>query len=70
MLKKLLKQLSCSHNFKFLRNIYGDEIWETGGRSWWICTKCKMRRIYRNLIDLPDEYTEMIDQAIKFEKGL
>jgi len=30
----------CRHLFRWVRNIYGDEINATGGRSWWQCRKC------------------------------
>jgi hypothetical protein len=36
-----LKRMFCNHDFKFVRNIYGDEIIECGWkRSVWICQKC------------------------------
>ena len=41
MIKKLIKQLLCKHEYHFARNIYGDEINYCGGhRSWWRCKKC------------------------------
>jgi len=31
----------CNHEWKFNRNIYGDEIIYSGfHRSWWVCDKC------------------------------
>lgn len=41
MIKKLIKQLFCKHEYHFARNIYGDEINYFGGyRSEWKCKKC------------------------------
>ena len=41
MIKELIKQLFCKHEYEFERNIYGDEINYCGGyRSWWRCKKC------------------------------
>jgi hypothetical protein len=38
---KWLKRLFCDHNFRFVRNIYGDEIILAGyKRSWWHCVRC------------------------------
>lgn len=37
----ILKRLFCKHEFKFVRNIYGDEIIHSGWkRSVWRCGKC------------------------------
>ena len=32
----------CKHNYLWVRNVYGDEIYMTGKwkRSWWKCYKC------------------------------
>ena len=32
----------CSHEYLWVRNVYGDEIYMTGKfkRSWWKCNKC------------------------------
>ena len=36
-----LKRLFCTHNFEFVRNLYGDQIIEWGyKRSVWKCSKC------------------------------
>ena len=41
MIKELIKQLFCKHEYYFVRNIYGDEINYCGGyRSLWRCKKC------------------------------
>jgi hypothetical protein len=41
MIKELIKQLFCKHEYYFARNIYGDEINYCGGyRSLWRCKKC------------------------------
>ena len=39
-MRQFIKQIFCKHNFVFHRNIHGDEINLTGGRSWWYCSKC------------------------------
>lgn len=37
----LLKKIFCKHNYRFVRNIYGDEIIYLGyKRSEWKCSKC------------------------------
>lgn len=37
----ILKKIFCKHNYKFIRNIYGDEIRYLGWkRSEWQCQKC------------------------------
>ena len=37
----ILKQLVCKHNYKFVRNLHGDEIINHGWkRSEWECCKC------------------------------
>ena len=37
----ILKRLFCKHTYKFVRNIYGDEIRYLGWkRSIWKCSKC------------------------------
>ena len=37
-----LKSSFCSHEYLWVRNVYGDEIYMTGKwkRSWWKCNKC------------------------------
>lgn len=36
-----VRRLLCRHHFKWLRNLYGDEINYCGGkRSLWECVKC------------------------------
>ena len=41
MIKELIKQLFCKHEYYFTRNIYGDEInYHNGNRSEWKCKKC------------------------------
>ena len=38
---KIIRRLFCRHEYKFVRNIYGDEINLWGGkRSVWRCHKC------------------------------
>lgn len=36
-----IKQIFCKHNYLWIRNVYGDEIYRTGKfkRSWWKCNK-------------------------------
>jgi len=49
MLKLLIKQMLCRHEFRFLRNIYGDEINQYDGkRSIWVCLHCHKSE-YRDL---------------------
>jgi len=37
----ILKRLFCKHTYKFIRNIYGDEIRYLGWkRSIWKCSRC------------------------------
>ena len=44
----IIKRLFCKHDYKFVRNIYGDEIRYVGWkRSEWQCTKCGKYQ-YRN----------------------
>lgn len=40
LIKQLIKQLFCKHNYVFAENLYGDIINIRGGRSVWICEKC------------------------------
>lgn len=36
-----LRRFWCKHEYEFIRNIYGDEIFEWAGhRSIWKCSKC------------------------------
>lgn len=38
---RILKSLFCTHDYEFVRNIYGDEIIASGWkRSMWCCKKC------------------------------
>lgn len=47
-LHKLIQKIRCNHEYKWVRNIYGDEINSTGGkRSIWKCFKCNKIQ-YRN----------------------
>lgn len=39
--KTFIKQIFCKHEFKFHRNVYGDEINALGCRSIWVCSKCE-----------------------------
>jgi hypothetical protein len=41
--------LFCNHDYAFVRNIYGDEINLTNGRSWWKCEKCGQFKIEERL---------------------
>ena len=38
----IVKRSFCSHEYLWVRNVYGDEIYMTGKwkRSWWKCNKC------------------------------
>lgn len=47
----LLKQIFCKHDYKFIRNIYGDEIIFHGyKRSEWQCSKCGKYKYKDNLV--------------------
>jgi hypothetical protein len=53
-----MNRLHCwlrGHDYRWLRNIYGDEINDRAGsrtiyRSWWICEKCGGRQKRRELV--------------------
>jgi len=48
------KQLFCKHKWKFVRNIYGDEINACNGdRSWWKCEKCGLLETRPYLFGFP-----------------
>ena len=38
----VISRVFCKHNYSWIRNVYGDEIYMTGKfkRSWWKCNKC------------------------------
>ena len=38
----VMRSLFCKHDYLWVRNVYGDEIFMTGKfkRSWWKCNKC------------------------------
>ena len=37
----LIGRLLCRHEWVWVRNVHGDEVFLTGGkRSWWRCRKC------------------------------
>jgi hypothetical protein len=41
----------CKHNYRWVRNVYGDEIYMTGKwkRSWWKCNNCGRRKSSEHL---------------------
>lgn len=46
----IIRQLFCKHDYKFVRNIYGDEIRYLGWkRSEWRCSKCGKLKLEDNL---------------------
>ena len=46
----IIKRLFCKHDYKFVRNIYGDEIRYVGWkRSEWKCSKCGKIKLKDNL---------------------
>ena len=52
------KRLFCHHKYKFIRNIYGDEInINNGKRSLWECTKCQKYKTREKLYVMPTLYT-------------
>ena len=38
----VISRFFCKHDYLWVRNVYGDEIYMTGKfkRSWWKCNKC------------------------------
>lgn len=49
---KFLKRLLCRHRLEFVRNIYGDEIIDRGGkRSLWRCARCGKTSVRDELQD-------------------
>lgn len=51
ILRKIYKSLFCNHNYKWLRNVYGDEIYRTGKfkRSYHKCKNCGKLQSKENL---------------------
>lgn len=39
---KVIRREFCKHDYTWIRNVYGDEIYMSGKfkRSWWRCKKC------------------------------
>lgn len=47
---RIFKQLFCKHDYKFVRNLYGDEIIHHGWkRSEWECCKCGKTKYKKEL---------------------
>ena len=64
----LIKQLFCKHNFKFIRNIYGDEInLHNGNRSEWKCKKCGKTKYQQQYVEL--ENREQLEVTILYIKS-
>ena len=42
VVRRFFNRLFCKHEWSWVRNVYGDEIYMTGKfkRSWWKCCKC------------------------------
>ena len=60
---KLFKSLFCKHDYKFVRNIYGDEINHRGGkRSLWQCKKCGNLEYRDYLEPVGTLFVEMLDR--------
>lgn len=57
-MKSFIKRLFCRHQFKFIRNLYGDEIvdWDYK-RSTWHCVKCGKVEARDSLYHVPVEKT-------------
>lgn len=50
-MRRWLKRLFCSHNWRWKRNIYGDEIIARNyNRSEWFCVYCKAIRFRDYLV--------------------
>lgn len=51
MRMNVFKYLFCRHNYKYLRNIYGDEIiWSGFKRSIYVCAKCGKWRLENTVL--------------------
>ena len=65
----LFKSLFCKHEYKFIRNIYGDEInAHDRMRSEWRCIKCghiQYREDYHNTETLNEELDKLYDNFYK-----
>ena len=52
LLRQLLKTLLCKHDYKFIRNIYSDEIVCLGWkRSEWKCSKCGNTKFEKEYVE-------------------
>lgn len=59
----LFKSLFCKHDYKFIRNIYGDEInHRCGKRSLWQCEKCGNLEYRDYLEPVGTLFVEMLDR--------
>ena len=55
-LRKFIQNFGCDHEYKFVRNIYGDEINQCGGyRSLWRCVKCGKYKYCKHLYNTPNK---------------
>lgn len=50
-LRKAIKQFFCWHKDEFVRNLWGNESKELGGRSVWRCPKCEKEFVMPYLND-------------------
>jgi hypothetical protein len=59
MLRLLIKQIFCKHEYRFLRNLYGDEIMQHGhNRSVWFCIHCSKIEYHQGYkVEANDENT-------------
>ena len=61
----ILRRLLCDHDWRWERNVYGDEINMAGGmRSIWHCPKCDGHQMRGELYKGPrSEYDENLREA-------
>lgn len=68
-LKNIISKYVCDHEYKFVRNIYGDEINQHNGmRSIWKCIKCdkiQYREDYHTTRTLCEELDNLYDNFYK-----
>ena len=68
-IKQILSKYGCEHEYKFIRNIYGDEINQHDGmRSEWKCIKCghvQYREDYHTSGTLCEELDKLYDNFYK-----
>ena len=65
-LLRFLQRYGCEHDWKWVHNIYGDQINYHGGkRSLWECQKCGKREYKYELYPEGTLFTQMLDKNYK-----